>query len=345
MRFGQAVTVQLDALHQAALNALRQALRGARRVALINFPNHGNPGDPGLWLGTHALLRELGVKVGYQSNPTSLDLDALARATGDNPVLINGGGNFGDLYRGQHDARLELLKHSHGRPIIQLPQSIQFEHPENAAIAGQLIADQDDFTMMVRDQRSRELSSRLLGVEAILSPDHIFGLHPLTVSAERRHDILWMVWAPGAREFTSASQLANPPEGVRVEDWISGSARAHEQFDRLGRLAWTVNRKLGTSPSWATRHAWPVIAATFRPLARRWFERGVRLVAESDVLVTNKLHGHLVATLLGKPHVVLDNSYGKVSGTLETWTRSLPGVNVAADADEALHLAEALRRR
>ena len=338
----QTVTVDLDTLHRTALDALRSALRGARKVALVNFPNHGNPGDPGLWLGTRALLRELGVRVGYQASPTSLDLDALVRATGDCPVLINGGGNFGDLYRGQHDARLELLKSSHGRPIIQLPQSIQFEHPENAALVAQLIADQDDFTMMVRDHRSRDLSSQLLGVEAVLSPDHIFGLHPLTVTATVRHDILWMVWAPGAREFTSASQLTNPPERVHVEDWISGSARAHEQFDRFGRFAWTVNRKLGAEPTLPPRHAWPVIAATFGPLARRWFERGVKLVAESEVLVTNKLHGHLVATLLGKPHVVLDNSYGKVSGALDTWTRSLPGVHVAADADEALRVAGGL---
>ena len=337
------MTVDLDTLHHAALDALRLVLRGARKVALVNFPNHGNPGDPGLWLGTRALLRELGVKVGYQASPTSLDMDALARATGSNPVLINGGGNFGDLYQGQHGARLELLKRSHGRPIIQLPQSIQFEHAENADLVAQLIANQDDFTMMVRARRSQELSSQLLGVDAILSPDQIFGLHPLTVSAEIRHDILWMVWAPGAREFTPESQLANPPEHVHVEDWISGSARAHEHFDRFGQLAWAVNRKLGSKQSWANRNAWPLIAATFGPLAQRWFGRGVKMVAEANILVTNKLHGHLVATLLGKPHVVLDNSYGKVSGALDTWTRGLPGVNVAADAEEALRIAEALR--
>ena len=58
--------------------------------------------------------------------------------------------------------------------------------------------------------------------------------------------------------------------------------------------------------------------------------------------MTDKLHGHLLAALLGIPHVVLDNSYGKVSGTLEAWTAGLPGVHRADGPGEAMAAARDL---
>lgn len=35
-------------LRAIAREALFEALQGARSVGLINFPNHGNPGDPAI---------------------------------------------------------------------------------------------------------------------------------------------------------------------------------------------------------------------------------------------------------------------------------------------------------
>lgn len=331
-------------LRSRAEQALGFVLGGTRRVALVNFPNHGNPGDPGLWLGTHALLRSLGVRVVYQATHWSLDLAALDRAVGSDPVLINGGGNFGDLYAGQQGARMELIRGWGGRPLVQLPQSIQFADPANALPVAEAIRMQGAFTMMVRDETSVALSRELLGIDAVLSPDHAFGQHPLQSRAQITREVLWMVWPPGAPEATTASQLPDPPEWVHVEDWHTGAALAHEHFDAHGRLAWRVNRWF--EAHWSSpraRRAWPLLAATFAPLARRWFGRGVDLVAGSRVLVTNKLHGHVVAVLLGKPHVVLDNSYGKVAGILDTWTGGLPIVHRASTAAEALAIAERLR--
>lgn len=335
----------IAALRSAAEDALRDVLAGARRVALVNFPNHGNPGDPGLWLGTHSLLKSLGVRVVYEAAPWSLDLEALDRVIGDAPVLINGGGNFGDLYAGQQEARMRLIAGWTGRRVIQLPQSVEFENPDNATPVAEAIRAHGAFTMMVRDRRSQEASRALLGLDPVLSPDHIFGLAPLTSTAAVTRDLLWMVWPEGAREFTPQSQPVDPPAWVHVEDWHAGAALAHERFDPGGRIAFRINRAFEARwSSAAVRRAWPLLSATFSPLAHRWLDRGVDLVASSKVLVTNKLHGHLVAALLAKPHVVMDNSYGKVAGALETWTRDLPGVHVARDGSEAMTIATSILR-
>lgn len=44
--------------------------------------------------------------------------------------------------------------------------------------------------------------------------------------------------------------------------------------------------------------------------------------------------------MLGIPHVVLDNSYGKVRSFYETWTRDAPIVRWADTAAEAVRAVE-----
>jgi pyruvyl transferase EpsO len=43
-----------------------------------------------------------------------------------------------------------------------------------------------------------------------------------------------------------------------------------------------------------------------------------------------------MSTLLDIPHVALDNSYGKVGGFIEAWTKPYAGLRRATTMDEAL---------
>ncbi len=111
------------------------------------------------------------------------------------------------------------------------------------------------------------------------------------------------------------------------------------------RLARQANDRLlprvKQDPRWA-RRAWRPLAATFAPYAEGHVQRGLDILARGRVVITDKLHGHLMALLAGIPHVVLDNSYGKVSGTYRTWTHPSPITAWADDATHAAQLAEKL---
>ncbi|HYE41548.1 MAG TPA: hypothetical protein VEB23_16535, partial [Ramlibacter sp.] len=70
--------------------------------------------------------------------------------------------------------------------------------------------------------------------------------------------------------------------------------------------------------------------------AKVWYRFRDRMVAkavhryvESDSVETDRLHGMLLALLLGKPVRVRDNGYGKLGSYLETW---LPTEAGTADA-------------
>jgi exopolysaccharide biosynthesis protein PssK len=67
---------------------------------------------------------------------------------------------------------------------------------------------------------------------------------------------------------------------------------------------------------------------------------GCRLLARGKVVVTDRLHGHILSLLLGIPHVLLDNSYGKLRHFHETWTWSMPRVRWVESSAEARAVAE-----
>jgi exopolysaccharide biosynthesis predicted pyruvyltransferase EpsI len=55
--------------------------------------------------------------------------------------------------------------------------------------------------------------------------------------------------------------------------------------------------------------------------------------------VTDSLHAHIFALMFGIPSVATDNSYGKLRGTFETFTHTVPGADWADTPAEALAIA------
>jgi exopolysaccharide biosynthesis predicted pyruvyltransferase EpsI len=321
-------------------DALRATLDGADRVALVNFPNHGNPGDPAIWLGTRAALRRLGVRVAYQCAWDTYSETALRRAVPHGPVLLNGGGNFGDLYAGQQGLRERLLATLRDLPLIQLPQSIHFRDPANLDRMRRLIADHGAVTLLVREHRSDTLAKGQFDAPVHLVPDMAFGLGELPRLGTQTVDVTWLHRVPGDPEYVDHG---TPPPGVssRVVEWIH--ELDHEPSWRLGhRIARHANtalrRQAQRNPSWAER-AWRPLGVTFAPLSRGWLRRGLHVLGSGRVLVTDKLHGHVLALLAGIPHIVLDNGYGKVSGVYETWTSESSLTRWASSGAEARKLA------
>lgn len=340
---GSAGPVTLQGLRDVARGRLSEVLDGARTVALVNFPNHGNPGDPAIWLGTRSLLAELGVRIGYASAHWDFDAGSLRDAVGDAPVLLNGGGNFGDLYAGQQETRVQVLRSLRSNPVVQLPQSVHFADPANEAAMAALLQGHPDFRMMVRERTAERIARERLGVEPVLSPDHALGLGPRVRTGPPTVPILWLTRVPGDPEYVDHGEPT--ARGVRRVEWLHGVAEDEARWDALGRLALGLNRavRAGWSPGsrgMGVRHG--VAERTYVPLAWRWVRRGMELLSSAQVVVTDKLHGHIFCVLLGIPHVVLDNSYGKVSGTLDAWTGGLPGVHRADDGEQALVLAQRL---
>jgi pyruvyl transferase EpsO len=304
----------------------------------------GNPGDMAIWLGARAALRRLGVRVRYQCGFDTLSLEALRRAVPDGPVLLTGGGDFGDLYDvGTPRTREQVLAGLRGIPVIQLPIAVFFREQANAERMNRLIASHGDVTLMVRDHLSEARARAHLDTDIRLVPDLAFGLGPQQVGADPDVDVLWNCWLPPDPEYTDDG---GPPEGLTSRS-IEWSRRLEREprwnwEHRLARGAHLVLARALNRHETLRDHLWRAFAATLEPVSQGCVSRGLTLQGEGRVLVTNKLHGHVFALLAGVPHVVLDNSFGKVRGVFESWTASSELAHWAEDGEAARALVTAM---
>jgi pyruvyl transferase EpsO len=278
--------------------------------ALVDFPDHANVGDSAIWLGTTAFFRrQHAVEPRYVASIAAFSPAALRRAHPEGPILIHGGGNFGDLWPRHQAFRERLLETFPDRLIVQLPQSVHYGDTRLADRTARVIARHGNVRLLVRDQPSLEFAAARFDCAVRLCPDLALCLGPMARPTAPRVDVLCLFRTD--RERAAHYTLPRTSLDVEVRDWLGEArlpVRLHELTAVLARL------RSGPRPAAALRLAryepprppgWPGVVACCRP---------------GDWWSPTALHAHLLSLLLAIPHAVLDNTYGKLGRFLDTWT-------------------------
>jgi exopolysaccharide biosynthesis predicted pyruvyltransferase EpsI len=316
---GQAI---IERLQRVAADALAAA-GGDAPFALLDFPDHPNVGDSAIWLGTTAFFREYrGAQPAYVASTRNLSESELRDAVPDGPIFIHGGGNFGDLWPRHHEFRERLLERFPDREIIQLPQSIHFEDPALAARTARLIARHGRFRLFARDRPSYEFATARFDCEVALCPDMALFLGPLD-RKPAEVDVLYLLRTDKER---MVREPVGPTGSYWVVDWLEDE-RASLELARFRSVLRELLRGRGDPNA--------LRIADYEATARARVRRGCRLLSAGRAVITDRLHGHLLCLLLGIPHAVLENSYGKLGRFLEIWTGGAAGVHRAASTDDA----------
>ncbi len=296
---------------RALLAALyRTHVEFGSRYALVDFPDHANVGDSAIWLGELALLREItGRDPCYVSTWHDFDLDAFHDACPDGILFLHGGGNLGDIWPHHQRFREDILARVRDRPVVQLPQSIHFRVPSEVDRFAALVADHPDFVLYVRDTRSLDFARKHLACPSHLAPDSAYALGAQSRDAAQC-DVLMLMRTDDERQGY-ALPSADP---ATVVDWLEDDADLPAGINPKAREAQAVAR----------------------------VDRGLRLLARGRVVVTDRLHAHILADLLGIPHVVLDNDYGKIAAYLDAWSVPDAIVMRASTIEHAVVLAKQL---
>ena len=72
--------------------------------------------------------------------------------------------------------------------------------------------------------------------------------------------------------------------------------------------------------------------------------RGIRQISRGQAIVTDRLHVHICALLIGRPHAVLDNSYGKVRRFMAAFSGGTELSYRATSLDDGVALRDLLFR-
>jgi pyruvyl transferase EpsO len=255
-----------------------------------------------------------------------------ARLLRGRTILLAGGGNLGDLWPTPHALREEILEWCRDSPIVQLPQSIHFRSRAALRRTRNHLERHGNVTLLLRDRRSFEIAREEFAVRSELCPDMAFLVRPPIAPTQPCADILWL--CRDDRESRRWPLDAPARDVVRI-DWMQDAGGFPNRMNRF------LMRQRMLHPR-VLEHAGSLQLQLQRALAIRHTQRGCRLLSGAAAVMTDRLHGHILCTLLGIPHVVLDNTYGKLRSFYETWTS---GVEYAHWCDSAVQGIDCARRQ
>lgn len=305
---------------QARLDEHLAPLIGHRPVALVDYPDHANVGDSAIWLGETAWLRGRGLVPAYVSTIRAHDHDALARAVPEGTILLHGGGNFGTLWQAHQDFRLAMLERFPGRPIVQLPQSIFFDDEAAIANCARAIERHGKFTLCVRDKPSLDFARRHFPCKTLLVPDIAFAIGPLARQPAAA-DTFCLLRTDHEKVGSHEGHPGLP--GTIAGDWLKDDRGALRRTAIGTRLLGLMDSPDAARVRHYERQAWSRV------------RRGIAQLSQGRVVITDRLHGHILSTLLAIPHVALDNSYRKIGNFIDAWTGRLDILRTATRLDEA----------
>lgn len=291
-----------------------------RRIAIIDPPDHPNIGDSAILLGELDFLQkhfpetEL-VFISHKFGKAAVDRE-IRRC---DLLLFHGGGNFGDIWPSLHRFRLEVMANHPETPKIQLPQSIHFDDVELKNETAKLIAEQQEFTLLARDAKSFEVA-RPFRCSTILCPDLAFYMENRRVPPARNPSTDLFALVRTDKESVSGLEgklryaLKNKSYDFEIADWLDTDDQiflqaAHFVADRIRRRPKASSILVGVYQRLLTMHA-----------ARR-VKRGFRLLRRGKIGAADRLHAHILLTILGTPHLIADSYDGKISAFYDTWTK------------------------
>lgn len=323
----------VDDIKSTLVSTVSRELKGVDEVALAIFPNHWNVGDSALWWAAQALLESCGIAIRYVcSFKTYTPEELTRRLKPSSPIILCGGGNFGDMYMDEEGLREKLLVNHKDRKIIQLPQSLWFTSDSEKQRITALVKAHPDFTLMVRDEQSLAIARTVSARPPILCPDTAFFLRGYLPPNKKNHFIT------NLRRNDSEASIAEGKHRVneRTYDWHQEDSSYRSSWSLCGRIAYKiVNLWVGGH----IKSSIPVLWATTE-LSRTRTLGGLGTINDSALLITDRLHAAIFSILIDQETILIDNSYGKNKALYNTWLRDIPTIRLASSIDDI----EKLRR-
>ncbi|MEO8692719.1 MAG: polysaccharide pyruvyl transferase family protein [Acidimicrobiales bacterium] len=285
-------------------------------VALIDYPQHENVGDSAIWCGETTALDSSRWPIAYVADRRFHNDGEMTRRLGDGTILLHGGGNLGDLWP-PHQRFRETIVANHGATkIVQLPQTVFFQDEKAKAAAGATLLRHGDLTLAARDQRSLEVL-RSVGLQAELVPDAAFCLGPLRRPRPRGAGsrVIWL-----GRTDHESLVAARGHQGITVKDWLRKPKPPFSEPRERTLFHMTAVAQRCRQHGHGRLPVSPALSICYDKAAQRRILRGTHLLSAADVVITDRLHGHILCLLLGIPHVVLPDRFGKLSNFWQTWT-------------------------
>lgn len=284
---------------------------------LWDCPYYSNIGDILIWQGELEFLQNTKCKcLGYASKDTC----RFPKLPENVIILLQGGGNFGDLWKEHQEFRLQVVQAYPNNRIIVFPQTVFYQDEDLMQRDAQIMGEHKHLVLCARDQKSYELLQKDFTNTVLLLPDMAFCISTIhkkkscCVSPKRG-----LYLNRSDKEF--ADNKINLPENLESHDWPTYERRylVIKILNGLLRVKRYCNSNLldRVVDFWA-----------YKRLRCDLINTGVSFLAKYDIIYTTRLHVLILSILLGIECYVIDNNYGKCINFYQAWLEDLQCVNL-----------------
>lgn len=293
---------------------------------LWDLPYYSNIGDILIWEGERQFLRSFSHKCLDFAAQDTCNFPLLPEET---VILLQGGGNFGDLWREAQEFRLKVIRQYPANRIVIFPQSVYYQNPETLKEDAEVMAQHKKLVVCVRDEQSFEILKPHIRNEMLLLPDMAFCIDSRKLERFKQPSGNTDLFLK--RRDKELKKEIKGPEGVEIHDWPSV-----EKI--LFMMRWLgVCLKVGNG---LRKYKLYLLGKVWNKLTDRYasgmvrpvlLKMGVKFLSRYRRIYTTRLHVLILSVLLEKECVCLDNSYGKNFAFYETWLKDLPGIKRSPD--------------
>lgn len=291
-----------------------------RRVHYVDVPMYGNVGDLLIMFGTLNFFEARNVQIAslatyFNFRPT--------RVLATDVIAFQGGGNFGDIYGPFQAFRERVIAQFPHHRLVVMPQSIHFSSDTALERCIAVCRAHPDLHIFVRDHESLAMATRMTP-NAHLAPDMAHHLWPVSNFAAlqpTQGSTLHL-----RRRDAEATGTAGTTGG-QAFDWdeIVGPVWRFFLSQIVERSVTQAHLRFGIG---ALFGSWVVRAWLWQ--ARRFMSQAIAVFARHERVESDRLHAHILSMLMSKANKISDNSYGKNSRYITSWTGASPLVTLQA---------------
>lgn len=291
------------------LRCLLHVIPPGSDIWYVDYPVHGNGGDLLIMKGTEAFFKEHRIRV--RARYSVFDFPDGVSVPRHHIIVLHGGGNFGDLYPAHQKLREKIVANYPNNRVVVLPQTVFYRDVRELERTADVFNRHPDLHLYVRDHVSLEMArDKFRSCSVYLCPDMAHQLWP--IRSRLVPDKEWLCFLRTDLEKGTGQEQLEAFEPGDCLDWPQLYSRAEQRliraFSRLLRKG--AGKLLPVSRAWSAYTGYLVWKAVHR------FARYRRVQ-------TSRLHGHILACLMDKPNVLIDNVYGKNANYYHTWTRGI----------------------
>lgn len=278
----------------------------------LDFPGYFNVGDIFIAMGAFEILKKSPYACLYKSSSILIDY---SKIPSNAIIIMQGGGNFGDLIPLANAFRGEVVEKFSNNKIIFFPQTVFYKNENLIKRDAAIFSKHKNLTIIARDTPSYVLlREHFSHNKTMLLPDTAWGLFPiLPIKNSVTKKVLYFK----RKDAELGEELSDVISYADKADWDDVLNTKTFRFLLLGlklisKLRRTLDNKFIKFNSLQNHYLLSILYPYI-------IKQSIRFFMQYDKVFTTRLHGAIFCSLLNIDFEILDTKYSKINNYFNTW--------------------------